>query len=313
MVMDAWVLLVPDVGSPLGKSRDRVLDLLLTTSRPLDVQDVARQVGLHPNTARFHLDALVGCGLAMRGSRRRDTPGRPRLTYWAAPGSTPAGRRRYRLLAEMLTGMVAEMVSEPGEAAAAAGREWGRCLTAQPPSFRRLGPRKAVEKLTAALTNIGFGAETVEAVASGGGYRLRLYQCPFREVAERHREVVCALHLGLVQGVLRQLRAPITADRLLPFAEPGVCLTELGAGQAQDDTRPVRRLLGQAISGLLCAGDHLFTTDQEHRYAHLLDPENRLPGRVHDRQQPARHGLACRGRCDRAAWAGLGRRVSRLV
>jgi predicted ArsR family transcriptional regulator len=244
MIMDAWVLLAPDAGSPLGESRDRVLDLLLTTGGPLDVRDVARRVGLHPNTARFHLDALVDSGLAMRESRRRDTPGRPRLAYWAAPGSTPAGRRRYRLLAEMLASMVAEMVPEPGEAAAAAGREWGHYLTGQPLPFRRISPQEAVEELTAVLANIGFGTETV---ASGGGYRLLLHQCPFREVAERHREVVCALHLGLMQGVLRQLRAPVTADRLLPFAEPGVCLTELGAGQAQDDTRPVRGLLGQAM------------------------------------------------------------------
>ena len=240
--MDALTLLAPDAGPPLGESRDRVLDVLLTTDRPLGVHDVARRVGLHPNTARFHLDALVDRGLAMRESQRRDTPGRPRLAYWAAPGSNHAGLRRYRLLADMLASMVGEMTPEPAEAAAALGREWGRHLAGQPIPFRRLDPREAVRELTEALANIGFSAETIE---SGGGYRLRVYQCPFREVAERHQKVVCALHLGLVQGVLKQLWAPVTADRLLPLAEPGVCVTELGAGQAHDDTRPVRGLLGQ--------------------------------------------------------------------
>jgi predicted ArsR family transcriptional regulator len=51
--------------------------------------------------------------------------------------------------------------------------------------------------------------------------------CPFREVAERYQGVVCTVHMGLVQGVLEQLRAPVTADRLLPLAEPAVCIAEL--------------------------------------------------------------------------------------
>jgi hypothetical protein len=41
---------------------------------------------------------------------------------------------------------------------------------------------------------------------------------------------VCALHLGLIQGVLAQLRAPVTADQIKPFAEPGVCVADLSAG-----------------------------------------------------------------------------------
>lgn len=59
--------------------------------------------------------------------------------------------------------------------------------------------------------------------------RVLLRHCPFREVAEHHREVVCALHLGLMQGVLAELRAPLDAERLDPFVEPGVCIARLHA------------------------------------------------------------------------------------
>src|SRR5439155_10910630 len=124
------------------------------------------------------------------------------------------GRRRYRLLAEMLTSLIAGMLPKPGEAAEEAGREWGRYLTEPPPPYQRLDAGEAIEKLTAALAEIGFAPE---AVAEGSGCQLRLHQCPFREVAERHQDVVCALHLGLMQGVLEQFRAPVTADRLQPF------------------------------------------------------------------------------------------------
>jgi predicted ArsR family transcriptional regulator len=149
------------------------------------------------------------------------------MAYQATDGEGQAGRRHYRLLAEMLTSMIAGVMPQPGDAAADAGREWGRYLTEQLPPYQRVDSDQAVERLTAALDEIGFAPETV---AESGGYQLRLHQCPFREVAERHQDVVCALHLGLMQGVLGQLRAPLTADRLRPFAEPSVCIADITSG-----------------------------------------------------------------------------------
>jgi predicted ArsR family transcriptional regulator len=223
--MDIQALLAPDAVARLGESRARVLDLLRAAGGPLRVQEVAEQAGLHPNTARFHLDALVEAGLATREPQPRETPGRPSVAYRATGEDGPAGRRRYRLLAEMLTSLIAGMMPQPEEAAAEAGREWGRYLTEQPPPYQGLDAGQAIERLGATLEEIGFAPER-------DGYRLRLHQCPFREVAERHQNVVCALHLGLMQGVLAQLRAPVTADSLQPFAEPNVCIAELSTEEA---------------------------------------------------------------------------------
>ena len=150
------------------------------------------------------------------------------MAYRITGSDGPAGQRRYRLLAEMLTGMIAGVMPDPGEAAAKPAGN-GAHLTEPPPPYQRLDAGQAIEKLTAALAEIGFAPE---AVAEASGCRLRLHQCPFREVAERHQDVVCALHLGLMQGVLEQLRAPVRADRLLPFAEPGACIAELTIGDA---------------------------------------------------------------------------------
>ena len=100
--MDAELLLAPEDSSPLGRSRADVLDLLCAADGPLGGREVAPRMGLHPNTARFHLEALVEAGLAVRKTEDRETPGRPRIGYRAAADG-PGGRRRYRLLAEMLT------------------------------------------------------------------------------------------------------------------------------------------------------------------------------------------------------------------
>lgn len=224
--MDVQALLTPDAGRSLGPSRAQVLEVLRAAGSPVGVREVADRTGLHPNTARFHLDGLVDAGLAGRGPRARTTPGRPSMAYRAVDSSEATGTRRYRLLAEMLTSLIAGVLPEPGQAAAEAGREWGRYLTDQPPPYQRIDARGAIARLTATLEEIGFAPE---AVTEGAQQQIRLRQCPFREVAEHHQDVVCQLHLGLMQGILGQLRAPVAADRLQPFAEPSLCITHLVA------------------------------------------------------------------------------------
>lgn len=225
--MNAEQLLAAEDASPLGRSRADVLDMLRTADGPLGVKDVAQHMGLHPNTARFHLEALVEAGLATREAEDRETPGRPRIGYRAVADS-PAGRRRYRLLAEMLTTLINATMPDPGEAAEEAGREWGAYLTEQPPPYQRLTAEESVEQLTAIMAELGFAARPT--ADADGRYRLDLHQCPFREVAERHTDVICALHLGMMRGALARMRAPLSADQLDPFVEPSLCVAQLTAG-----------------------------------------------------------------------------------
>jgi len=236
-------LLSPDTGAPLGESRARVLDLLRAAGRPLGVQEVAEQAGLHPNTARFHLDALVEAGLATREQQPRETPGRPSMAYQVTDSDGPTGRRRYRLLAEMLTSLISGMMPEPAKAAAEAGRQWGSYLAEQPPPYQRLRAGEAIGKLRELLEELGFAPE---AVTDGTRPEMLLHQCPFREIAEHHQDVVCSLHLGLMQGALAQMRAPVSADRLQPFAEPSLCVTSM---TARDESGPPRSGTGRAAAG----------------------------------------------------------------
>jgi predicted ArsR family transcriptional regulator len=71
-------------------------------------------------------------------------------------------------------------------------------------------------------------ATYAEATHAESGREIRVRHCPFLEVAEEHREVVCAVHLGLMQGALAEMRAPVTAERLAPFVEPSLCVATLG-------------------------------------------------------------------------------------
>src|SRR6184192_1688503 len=92
-------------------------------------------------------------------------------------------------------------------------------------------------KFTAIMDDLGFAA-AAEAQADGRQYRLRLRHCPYREVALRHQDVICALHLGLMRGTLARMRAPVIAERLEAFAEPGVCVAWLSAGEQPGASQP---------------------------------------------------------------------------
>lgn len=222
----------------LGESRARVLELLRAAAGPLGVQDIAARTGLHPNTARFHLDGLVDNGYAERATEGRDQPGRPRAVYRAVADRSAAGRRSYRLLAEILTTLVTDSVPQPERLAREAGRAWGLYLTERPAPFERLDAQEATRRLVGVLAAIGFAPR---AQTRADDVRIELHNCPFREVAERHQAVVCSLHLGLMQGSLEAMRAPLEAGRLEPFVEPSLCLAHVGpAGLARSGAAPTR-------------------------------------------------------------------------
>ncbi|TFV51858.1 ArsR family transcriptional regulator [Blastococcus sp. TF02A-35] len=216
-----------------GVRRQHVLDLLRSAPAGLGVQDLAQRTGLHPNTVRFHLDRLVADGLAAReAEEERVEPGRPRLTYTATPTPDPAANRRnYRFLAEILASYVSGTAEDPAGAAIETGRAWGHHLTDAPAPFERTSEQEAVAELLRILGDIGFAPE----LAVDDPRRILLPHCPFREVAEAQRQVICSIHLGLMRGALAEMRAPVTADRLLPFVEPSLCEAHLAPVGPESD------------------------------------------------------------------------------
>lgn len=220
----------------LGVSRARVLSVLQNSPAPLGVDEVAERVHLHVNTTRFHLDALVGAGLAQRATETRNQPGRPRTLYAARPDAPRTGERSYRLLAQILASYFAAEVPQPSQAAQRAGQVWGGYLAERPAPFEKIDVESASRQLVDVLDGIGFAPE---AKTSGRKRQLLLRHCPFREAAEQHTNVVCAVHLGLMQGLLAGIGAPLEAERLKPFVEPDLCIADLTV--RPDRARAARR------------------------------------------------------------------------
>jgi predicted ArsR family transcriptional regulator len=100
----------------------------------------------------------------------------------------------------------------------------------------RASVAEAAESVSAGFAERGFSPELTQ---EGPTTVITLRSCPFQAVAQAHPEVVCALHLGLLQGSWEQLGAPAVRATLHPFAQPGLCLarlTPLSGPSASTDT-----------------------------------------------------------------------------
>lgn len=205
----------------LGVSRSRVLEALQAAAAPIGVDVLAERLRLHANTVRSHLDALTRAGLAERRTEAAARRGRPRVLYGLREPSEPSGHRDRRLLAEVLTGHIAATEDDPGRAALHAGREWGRRM-AERSAARGDDGEQAVDRLVAVMTDVGFRPQPI-----ASRRRIDLHHCPVGELARQHGEVVCAIHLGVVQGLLTALDAPVQAARATPFVNPDLCHVHL--------------------------------------------------------------------------------------
>ncbi|MFE2039290.1 helix-turn-helix transcriptional regulator [Streptomyces scopuliridis] len=212
--------------------RRALLDALRDVGTPLGVTEIAERVGIHPNTARFHLDALVTQGAVEREREESSGPGRPRTVYAPRRGMDRGGKRGYQLLARILLSQLASTGPDAEPAAMETGRLWGRHLIEPAPPFHQVSHGEAVERVSGLLAELGFDPAVDGGSGDGAGagetpHRIRLRHCPFLELAEEFQEILCPLHLGMLQGALAELRAPVAATRLEPFARPEVCLAHL--------------------------------------------------------------------------------------
>jgi predicted ArsR family transcriptional regulator len=204
-----------------------VLAALREAAAPLTLADLSDRTGLHVNTLRGHLDALLTRGEVSRSPVPTHGRGRPAWRYAAlGPDSAPAGELAD--LAVALAGAVSRSSADPTTQANLAGRDWGARLAEQVDRADdgRADGRAAV---LAVMRRMGFAplerGERGERGDRGvtGARTVRLTRCPLLSAARAEPDIVCGVHLGLVQGLLEALGESSAGSDLVPFAEPGAC------------------------------------------------------------------------------------------
>ncbi|MFB3738409.1 MAG: helix-turn-helix transcriptional regulator [Candidatus Velamenicoccus archaeovorus] len=232
-------------------TRFRLYRYLGLSGRAVSVRELSTRLSLHPNTLRPHLRRLEEAGLVAREIRRGSTVGRPQTLYSAVDREIPEGRD-YRLLAEVLAGLIRGPRS--AERAQLMAREWGQYLLAQggPKPGTRLPAGRNLAVLQEAMARAGF----VPRFHRRGrqGIEVSLRDCPARDLLEDHRDLICAVHRGLLEGMLGGLKPPLRMVELAPLVERSTCRVMVREpdvqagrpGSSPAPARPVRPARGQA-------------------------------------------------------------------
>ena len=212
-------------GSPHGGRRTHIIQILRDAKEPLSVIQIAEMVSIHANTARFHLESLVDAGMALRETEASGQPGRRRILYTGTlPNQTHERAQGYRLLAQILTGTIATRFPEVGDEMYEVGCQWGSYLTSRPAPFETLDESEIDQRVMDKLDALWFAPEAVRTPRP----HLLLHNCPFMESAREAPNVVCRLHIGMINGSLGELRSSQRVVELNPFLEPHLCRAWLG-------------------------------------------------------------------------------------
>jgi len=215
----------------LSPARATVLAALRRQPEPTTLAGLAATTGLHANTLREHIDALIDMGLVER--RRADPQGRGRPAWlYEAVGSADEPESTYGGLAAALARAIHDTSSSPREDAISAGTTWGRELAGQRSQSGRESARKrqapAAREVVALLRQLGFAPD-----ADHERGVVRLTRCPLLDTARRYPDVVCGVHLGIVRGALEEYGGDGTGTELLPFSDPGACRLLLPTGEEE--------------------------------------------------------------------------------
>jgi predicted ArsR family transcriptional regulator len=213
-------------GRALSRSRAAVLEAVQASPAPLTLADLTASTGLHANTLREHLEALVARGLVHRVRSAPSGRGRPAWLYEATEPALEATGSEYAGLAATLAAHLLRTSADPRADAVAAGRAWGHELARKAGLPEGVGDTAARRKVVALLDDVGFCPEADERATTA-----RLTRCPLLETAKEYPDVVCGVHLGIVRGALEEYGAEDARTDLKPFSEPGACRLELLTGK----------------------------------------------------------------------------------
>jgi predicted ArsR family transcriptional regulator len=216
--------------------RRRLYEVVTSHPGPVNRDEAASEAGIGRALAVYHLDKLVESGLLTASYQRpagRSGPGagRPAKLYARSDRefAVTVPPREYELAARLLVEVVeadpgGRSRAALGEAAHRLGAELGSAFrpdAAGSGPGRQEGTGRDVED---ALTQQGYEPD------QGGDGVIRLRNCPFHQLAERHRDVVCGMNLSLVKGLV----AGLGADGCHPVLDPrpGHCCVAIGGDRS---------------------------------------------------------------------------------
>jgi predicted ArsR family transcriptional regulator len=185
-------------------TRHRIFRYVADADRPVDIAELTSHFGLHHNAIRQHLAQLVEAALLTESRAASSGRGRPRLEYRVSPSAE--GRWDVIGPYERLSALLAEMLATGDTAIEVGRRSVERYRNAATPEA------DALALVTDAMERQGF-----DPVVRKRGARIEmvLRTCPFETTVLANPETVCALHLGMAQGLAAAGNGELAVDDLV--------------------------------------------------------------------------------------------------
>jgi predicted ArsR family transcriptional regulator len=207
------------------QTRRRVYEIVARSEELVGRDDAAAAAGISRELAAFHLDRLVAGGLLEAEYRRRNGrtgpgAGRPAKLYRRVDRdiSVSLPDRRYDVAAEVFARALDGLGGASTDAVADIARARGTEMGAE--ARQHAGVDARHERLKATLVDVlGRAGFTPEVEQRTGTIRLR--NCPYHDLASRHRDLTCGMNLAWAQGVVGGLADPTLEAELAP--SPGHC------------------------------------------------------------------------------------------
>jgi predicted ArsR family transcriptional regulator len=197
-------------------TRRRLYEYVVRQPEPVSRDDVAAALSVPRATVAFHLDRLVDEQLLAVGHERRTGrtgpgAGRPAKLYRRSDRqvSVSLPERQYELAGQLLATAVEEADETGGSAREILGRR-----------ARERGAELAdgAPEIIGTLEEHGFEPRVEDD-------EVLLGNCPFHRLARTHPRLVCAMNLGLIEGMLTGVGERGLRARLDP--RPGFCCVRL--------------------------------------------------------------------------------------
>ena len=205
-------------------ARRALYDWVRRQPHPVTRDDAATAVGLTRSTAAFHLEKLADEGLlaiefARANGRTGPGAGRPSKYYRRSDRQVTVQLpdRSYELAGQLL----AEAIEDSEKT----GRTPRSALASRATAFgKRLGNETGPtrEEIVAALERCGYEPrDDSDDIVMGN--------CPFHTLAQNHTDMVCAMNLDLISGLLDSAGCTESHARLDPA--DGMCCVRIGPKQ----------------------------------------------------------------------------------
>ena len=191
----------------MSRIRQTVIETL-SQQGPLPVEELARAAHVSTMALRYHLTLLAREGLIVqREVARGGSVGRPQIKYALAEQAREQLPKKYNVLAAQLLDEVTQTLGT--KEARAMLRRAGRCAaTAAPPLRAGAGTQARLNRATKFLTERGYMARLEK---SNGELLLNVCNCPYRQVAQEHRQV-CDMDVAMIGALMD---APLKMTRCI--------------------------------------------------------------------------------------------------